>query len=349
MLTKLLNVFCITMFSAFLLLNPSLFANDDVLYQIVKAERDVGYVGVRVKTYRSRTTEELVIRESSDASYRKTISIVGEQKSIDQDRPRGQNRVDRENGRDGRRRSRESRWERERSQFSSSEIKLIAENYALEHIPWGEKIAGHETDILIIKPKFEGRPTKYIYFARKNNVILKVQDLDAAGVLRRMFVYTRISFDPDSVKEKLESLTDEIDGNGSRGDTQRNNIISIDDAHKILKKKPILPKYLPAGFKLQRISKHEYRGNHPIRLRFTDGLLDFSIFEMIGKLSSRDEEDRGRIEIQIGEVSVRKHSRGPTHAFSWSNEGIHFFLSGPIPAIEMQKIVESTILQPQQK
>lgn len=333
------------MLGAFLSLNPCLFADIDVLQQIVEAERDVGYVGVRVNTYRTRIMEEVVIHESSEDSYRKIISILGEQKSIDEDRPRDQNQGDRERGRDGRRRGRDHRWERERSQFSTSEIKLIAENYVLEHSLWGKEIAGHKTDKLIIKPKFEGRPTKYIYFARKNNVILKVEDLDAAGVLRGIYIYTRISFDPDIVKERLESLIAEIDGNGIRGETRRNNLISIDDAHKILKKKPILPKYLPPGFKLQRISKHEYRGNHPIRIRFTDGLLDFSIFEMSGKLSSRDEneEGRGRTEIQIGEVSVRKHSRGPTHAFSWSNEGIHFFLSGPIPASEMQKIVESTI------
>lgn len=306
-------------------------ADIDILKEIVEAEHELSYVGVRLRTNDSRTVEEVVIHKSKADTYHKIISILGEEKSID-----GENRSERR-GEDRRRgRDRKERWERQRSQFSISEINLIAENYDLEHKQWGEKIAGYKTDILIIKPKFEGRPTKYIYFAHNNHLILKVQDLDAASVLRGMFVYTRISFDPDTVSKKWSEFSKEI-----RVRPRTFDVISIDDANKILKKKLIQPTYLPSGFQLQRVYEHSYRGRHPVRLKYTDGLLDFSIFETLKQDNSDDRDHRGWTEIVVGDSKVFKHSRGPTNAYSWSNKGISFFLAGPIPSTEMEKIVES--------
>ncbi len=311
----------------------TLSADIDILKGIVEAEHELSYVGVRLRTNDSRTVEEVVIHENGADTYRKIISILGKEKPIDED-----NRPERRGGDRRRGRDREERWERQRSQFSISEIKLIAENYELEHKQWGEKIAGYKTDILIIKPKFEGRPTKYIYFAHKNRLILKLEDLDAASVLRGMFVYTRISFDPDTVSKKWSEFSEEI-----RVRPRTYDVISIDDANKILKKKLIQPTYLPSGFQLQRVYKHSYRGRHPVRLKYTDGLLDFNIFETLKQDKSDDRDHRGWTEIVVGDSTVFKHSRGSTNAYSWSNKDIRFFLAGPIPSIEMEKIVESIL------
>ena len=202
----------------------------------------------------------------------------------------------------------------------------------------------NETDLLIIKPKFEWRPTKYIYFARKNGVILRVEDLDPAGVLREMFVYTRISFDPKIVDTKWKILRDQIKPEPRR----ELPVITLAEAEKILKTKPIQPKYLPPGFQLQNVNRLQYRGSHPIRLKYTDGLLGFSIFETTGKLSNRSDRERGTA-IKIGDKTVRKYQDDPNHAFRWSSEGIHFVLYGPIPTTEMQKVVESIILKAKKK
>ena len=79
------------------------------------------------------------------------------------------------------------------------------------HRPSDEKIAGHETDILIISPKFEGKPNKaYILCPRKRNYLTSRRPLDAEGILRDMFVYTRISFDPETVKHKWKAFEKEI-------------------------------------------------------------------------------------------------------------------------------------------
>ncbi len=351
MLTKPLRACCFLTLIIFLLAVNYLFADVATLKRIAEVERNVAYVGLRLKTFTTsngaRTMEEIVIHKSAEFSYRKVESVIGEQRSFNEENRRERNQDDsnRDRERDDRRRSREFRWERQRSQFSTKEIELIAQNYELEHRRWGEKIAGHETDLLIIKPKQAGRPTKHIYFARKNNVILRVEDLDAAGVLRNMFVYTRISFDPKAVENKWKNFQEKVKSQPRR----ELPVITLAEAEKILKTKPIEPKYLPPGFQLQNVNKLKYGEHHPIRLKYTDGLLDFSIFQSTGKLSNRSDRNRERLVVKIGDTSVRKSRREPYQAFRWSSSGIHFYLLGPLPAAELQTVVESIILKTDQK
>ncbi len=348
MRTKLLYVFCLLKV-AILLLAANSFCDDvATLKRIAKAEQDVSYVGLRLRTYSSargaRTMEEIVIHKTVKDSYSKVESVVGEQRSINEENNNERRRGDRNGDRNDRRRPREFRWERQRSQISQKQIKFIAQNYELERRHWGEKIAGHETDLLIINPKHAGRPTKHIYFARKNGVILRVEDLDAAGVLRRMFVYTRISFEPEAVKKKWESFREKI----KLEPWHPRPTISLADAEKILKKKPIQPQYLPPGFQLQSMHKRQFGGNH-VQLKYTDGLLDFSIFETTDKIKRREDRNRGETVIQIGGVSVRKNQRGPTYTYGWSSAGINFFVLCEIPAPEIEEVIESIIRKTGQK
>ncbi|MDE0634739.1 MAG: hypothetical protein OXI43_02645 [Candidatus Poribacteria bacterium] len=348
MQTKSLYVFSLLTAAIFLLAADSLFADIATLKRIAEAERDVSYVGLRLRTYSSsrgaRTMEEIVIHKTAENSYSKVESVVGEQRPANEENNRERRQDDGNEDRNDRRRPREFRWERQRSQFSPKQIKLIAQNYELERRHWGEKIAGYETDLLIIKPKHAGRPTKFIYFARKNSVFLRVEDLDAAGVLRRMFVYTRISFEPDTVKKKWESFKEENKPEPLRP----RPAITLVDAEKILKKKPIQPTYLPPGFQLQSVHKRHFGGNH-VQLKYTDGMLDFNIFQTTDKITRREGRNRGETEIQVSGVSVRKNQRGSTHTYGWSSTDTHFFLLSEIPDKEIEKVVKSIIQQAVQK
>ncbi len=356
MLTKPISVFCYFTLIVFVLSSSYLFADVDTLKRIAEAESDVRYVGLRLKTLStsrgSRTMEEIVIHRTAEDSYRKVVSIVGAPKSITEGN--GVENKEADGDKDTRsRRSREFRWERQRSQFSVKAIELIAQNYELDLRHWGEKIAGHETDLLLIKPKHPGRPTKHIYFSRKNGVILRVEDLDAAGILRDMFVYTRISFDPKTLETKWKNLKAEIKPQPWHNRPK----ITFAEAEKILKKKPIQPTYLPPGFQLSGLYKLQIRDNRPIRLKYTDGLLDFSIYETTDEVrsdntnrpSNRGDRNREVPVIKIGETSVRKYQRGPDNGFGWKSHGVNFFISGPIPHSELQKVVESIILKNDKK
>ena len=338
----------------FLFLVPhTLFADTRTLERIAAAEREVNYVGVRLKTFISsrgpRTFEELIIHKSPDLPYATELSVVGERKSFEGSR--GENRRDnrrkdsnKKRRGNGEKTREQNRWRQDRTLFSQKEVELIAQNYNLEKSASTEKIANYEIDILTITPKFAGRPTHRIFFARENGVILRGESLDAEGVLRAMFVYTRISFDPEAVERKWKTLEKEI-----KLEPQRSYSISLAEGKKILKTEPIQPQYLPPGFRLQNVHSIKDKKN-TIHLIYTDGLLAFSIFETTDKRARRGSETRrGSDVIELEGTRVHKHQRGPTHAFSWSSADIHFFLFGAMPASEMQKVVASIIHKAKKK
>ena len=254
---------CISVLASLLWMPQILFADISTLERIAEAEHKVSYVGLRLKTFSSsrgtRTFEEVVIHKSVDASYRKVVSVVGERQSSEDSRDRNERRNDNrqrdnnENRRDRRERNRDrNEWRQVRSQFSKKEIELIAENYNLEESVSTEKTANYETNILTITPKFAGRPTKRIFFARGNGVILRVEDLDAEGVLREMFVYNRISFDPETVERKWKVFEKDI-----KPRPPRSHSISIAEGEKILEIEPIQPEYLPPGVSAGGCSQHK--------------------------------------------------------------------------------------------
>ena len=346
-----LFLFCSAILAVLWCVPHTLFADTSTLKRIVEAESEVSFVGVRLKTFvwsrGPKTFEELVIRKDSDISYGKELSVVGERKSFNgshgnehrsenrRDNNRRRNRA--ENHRNDRaRESEHNKWRKVRSLFSKAEIELIAQNYTLEKTSSTEKIANYETDILTITPKFAGRGTHRIFFARENGVILRAEVLDAEGVLRAMFVYTRISFDPEAVERKWESFEKEI-----KLEPPSSYSISLAEAEKILKTEPIQPEYLPPGFQLQVVHSIKDRKN-TIHLIYTDGLLGFSIFETTDKRTRRGSRHTEEPKV-INGTSVYIHRRGPTYAFSWSGADIHFFLFGAMPATEMEKVVESII------
>ena len=343
-----LSLLCSSVLTFLLCVLPTLFADTDTLERIAEAEREVNYVGVRLKTFISprgtRSFEEFVIHKSPDVFYGKEISAVGERKSFEGSRGNESRRENRrrdhdENRRNGRDRGHEhTKWRQHKSLFSKKKIALIAQNYNLEKSSFTEAIANYETDILTITPKFANRPTSRIFFARENGTILRVEMLDAEGVLRAMLVYTRINFDPETVERKWQAFQKEI-----KLEPQRIHSISIAEGEKVLNVKPVQPEYLPPGFQLQDVQSIKGREN-TIHLSYTDGLLDFSIFETTDKRVLRDSgRRRGSDTIEIDGTRVHKHRRGPTYAFSWSNQDIGFFLFGDMPASEMQKVVESII------
>ena len=339
-----LSLLCSTILTFLLSVPQTLFADTQTLERIAKAEREVSYVGVRLKTFISprgtKTFEELVIHKSPDIFYAKELSEVGAPKQLEDSRGDRDHRDNRRRDRgENRRNSRERqvRWQQVKYQFSEKEVQLIAQNYNLEKSSSTEKIANYETDILTITPKFANRPTKRIFFVRENGAILRVEVLDAESVLRAMSVYTRISFDPEAVERKWTVFEKQI-----KPEPQRSFPISLDEAEKILEMKPIQPAYLPPGFQLQDVHNIKDRKN-TIHLIYADGLLGFSIFETTNQHAHRNDRRRGSDVVEIEGTRVLKHQRGPTHAFSWSSEDIHFFLFGAMPPTEMEQVVKSMI------
>ena len=351
-----LSLLCSPVLVFFLCAPYTLSADTSTLERIVEAEYEVSYVGVRLQTFISergtRTLEELVIHKTPDIFYKTELSAVGKRKAFNgsrgDERPSESRRENRrrdrdENRRNGRERIHEQReWQQIKRLISKKDIELIAQNYNLEETSSTEKIANYETDILTITPKFVSRPTKRIFFARENGVILRVEALDPEGVLRAMLVYTRISFDPETVERKWQVFQKEM-----KLEPQHTHSISLAEGEKILKTKPIQPTRLPPGFQLRDV--HSIQGKErTIHLIYTDGVLRFSIFETTKKHRHRGSRHKEESTVIDG-TRVHTRQRGPTHAFSWSSADIHFFMFGAMSRTEMEKVVESIIHKAKEK
>lgn len=337
---KYLNLICLLTLTFCFWPASAPVADVATLCRIAAAQRDVSYVGVRLKTRGTargtKTMEELVIHKSAEDSYRKVLSIVGEKQPAEREHKRdADNRTRRRRGRERGKGREFSRWERNRSQFSQKEIELITENYHLKVEDRGEKTLGHETLLLMIEPKLPQRPSKYITFARKNGVILEVKDMDSEGTLREMFAYTRLSFEPEVVQAQWQKYQGEI-----HVPPRRSQPITHEEASRLLNDKLVQPAYLPTGFQLLEL--RSIKEKRAIHLTYTDGLLGFSIFETAG---SRMRGERRGEKIHLHGTDVYKHERGHEDVFIWSHADIVFFLYGAVPSSEKLKVVASIVKQ----
>jgi len=225
---------------------------------------------------------------------------------------------------------------------SQKEVELPGQNYTFNSVP-ADSIAGQETDLVTISPRFEARPTKRLYIARATGVILRIEDFAPDGHLRFMSVYTQISFEEEAVKQKLtEWHRDEKSPAEKR--RRRSQPITLDEAKAVLGDKLIEPTYLPPGFQLLETRYFKHRSD-TVYLRYTDGMLTFTVFESKRRQgNNRNGERRGVEHLQIQGTDTRHEKRGPTHILQWSISDLNFTVMGELHQDELIKVTESLIL-----
>ena len=225
---------------------------------------------------------------------------------------------------------------------SQKEVELLAQNYTFDSVP-ADPIAGQETDLLTISPRFEARPTKRLYLARDTGVILRIEDFDADGNLRFMSVYTQINFEEEAIRQKLAEWRRDEKSPAERR-RRRSQPIALDEAKTVLGDKLIEPTYLPPGFQLLETRYFKHRSD-TVYLRYTDGMLTFTVFESKRKQgNNRNGERKGVEHLQIQGTDTRHEKRGPTHILQWSISDLNFTVMGELHQDELIKVAESLIL-----
>ena len=338
----------------------------EVLQRIIKAELKVSYVGTRLIVMNSPdgtiVREEIVIHQPPRIHAVNVLSILGDARSSrPRDAEHGKDsagpqalpqpgRVDKQ--REGKRSTRRRAWpwRKRLATLASNEIELLAQNYAVDLAP-ADAIAGHEADLLTISPRFDGRPTKRLYLSHRNGIILRIEDLDSDGNRHFTAVYTQISFDKAEVQKKL-ALWQRDEELKPKGQRRRSQPISLADAKQVLDNRLVQPTYLPPGFQLLEVRYVKGHGEM-VYLRYTDGLVTFSLFETKGKsfLRSRGPWGRDKVSSVIKEYSgipVRLNYRQQTHILRWSVSGVDFALVGNPGQSELIKVAESAILTTQE-
>ena len=326
-----------------------------ILKRIMNAEEKVAYVGARMIVMNtSRGTiarEETVIHQPPDIHAVVVLPILEDGRSrrlSNQESHKDSERNRRSGRRDDRRGDRRSfSLDRKRMAIpSQKEVELLAQNYIFDSVP-ADPIAGQETDLVTISPRFEARPTKRLYLARNTGVILRIEDFDAYGNLRFMSVYTQISFEEEAIQQKLaEWHRDEKSPAEKR--RRRSQPITLDKAKMVLKDKLIEPSYLPPGFQLLETRYFKHRSD-TVYLRYTDGMLTFTVFESKSKQERNRADKREDVQhIQIQGTAARHEKRGPTHILQWSISDLNFTVMGEIHQDELIKVAESLILTAKQ-
>ena len=151
--------------------------------------------------------EEAVLHQPPEIHAVTVLSILEDGRSLKlNDRePRKDNEANRRNGRRDERRGNRRRFPLDRRPMAAlpqKAVELLAQNYIFDSTP-ADPIAGQKTDLVTISPRFETRPTKRLYLARDTGVILRIEDLDSDGNLRFMSVYTYISFEEETIQQRL--------------------------------------------------------------------------------------------------------------------------------------------------
>lgn len=324
--------------------NPPAF--DEIFSRITKAERDVGYVGVCLKISnipsQSYVREELVIHQPPDIHY---VKILDSSENIGQlglEAGKTQRKDKNRSGPSGDR----IRSSSGRMKFiSPKEMALLQRNYVLEYSPANE-IAGQKADRLTIVPRFEGRPAKRLWIARDNGIILRVEDLDGTGNLRSLSMYTQISFQPEMIQQKLAEVQFEKKSRSRKKSRWRSERVSLPEAQKAFEGQLVLPTHLPQGFQLRKVTLMKQRCGSTVYLRYTDGLIEFSLFE--SKMShsgkprgSGDKKQINTDKIHGTPVQITAYQKTPI--LKWSKSNVDFTLIGGLSQSEMKKVAASLI------
>ncbi len=322
-----------------------------ILKRIMSAEEKVAYVGTRMIVMNtSRGTiarEEAVIHQPPEIHAVTVLPILEDGRSrrlSNQEPHKGSERNWREGRRDNRRgdRRRFSLDRKRMASLSQKEVELLAQNYIFDSVP-ADPIVGRETDLVTVSPRFEARPTKRLYLARDTGIILRIEDFDAYGNLRFMSVYTQISFEEEAIQQKLAEWHR---GEKSPAEKRhrRSQPITLDEAKAVLGDKLIEPTYLPPGFQLLETRYFKHRSD-TVYLRYTDGMLTFTVFESKrSQGNNRNGERRGVEHLQIQGTDTRHEKRGPTHILQWSISNLNFTVMGELHQDELIKVAESLIL-----
>jgi hypothetical protein len=353
--------------------NDSLDLASEIFQRLKSAEHEVSYVGKRLLISWTHdgcsAREELVVHQPPSIHLIKMVAPLYERS-----RPKSRGGW-RKRGRAGSKSEAPIRRHFEGKAFfrpphkiverlSQNNSELLVQNYTVQYHTTEEKIAGYKTNLLTIapRPEIEDRPTKRIWIAENKGVILRIEHLDAKENLRFLSVYTQISFQPEKIQEELAEFQSKK--KFKPDDSQRRGkSISLSDAQKALDNRLVLPAYLPPGFKLQQITQIEFgpkramslRAPRPtVHLRYTDGLMEFSLFE--SKRKSRRKQrgvqtfSGGGVKImQFDGTPVEIMNRHQTLILKWFQGEVNFALISELHQPEIIRIAKSLILDAEQQ
>jgi negative regulator of sigma E activity len=324
----------------------------EILQRLPIAENEVSYVGKELSMTWSRgvcrAREQLVVHQAASTHFIK--QLVPAEKPEPGDRRRQRQRDDQRNPATPGPRPFHNRLSEKKT------LDLLLKNYNVQIPASDDEIAGYETYLLTITPRFEGRPSKRIWVAKDKGIILRSEDLDSKGEIRSLSVYTQISFQTEEVQKKVSDL--ELPVNSPNDSGKLAETLSLSKAQRKFKRRLILPTILPHGFELEQVMLLENLPKPAVHLLYTDGLTSLSLFESKDTRFQeppqargpdrprRDGERRGGPETKrIGGASVQifELPERQVRIYRWRQDDLGLTLIGDLSPPEMVRTVGSII------
>lgn len=231
--------------------------------------------------------------------------------------------------------------------FSRGDISLLLSNY--EVISKGmEKTAGRQTQIIQLKPRHTGNPSKRLWVDIETFMPLKREYYNSDGMLKTRSFYTKINYD---ARIKSGNLSPPEDWQVIKP-PQKIRKFSKKQISETTDFDIVEPKYVPAGYVLDgfyRFQPPPPRRGKGVHIRYVDGLNSISVFEV---LPHRFRHGMGRIRgFFRGHGRERKHRQDKPRCKMLDNHkgkairitkgDLNVVIIGDMAESELQKVADS--------
>ncbi|MCP4727701.1 MAG: hypothetical protein GY863_21860 [bacterium] len=172
----------------------------------------------------------------------------------------------------------------------SDDVYLLKRNYDFIFLRT-EKFGDYVTDVVKVVSKYRDRDWLQMWVGAENGFIFRLERYDSNDIKIYQEYVENIVLNPE-IDTKLFEISKENTASTSRR-SDRAYFNNLADLRAIWKKTVLVPKFIPSGFILDRISTFEgptSTGDRSkyIQLHYTDGLSRISLFQRVAKGEKQD-------------------------------------------------------------
>jgi len=210
-------------------------------------------------------------------------------------------------------------------------LNLVFASYNITQLP-DEDIAGRETYVLSLTPKYSGNPGLKIWIDKKTFLVLKQERYNSEGKLVVSSAFTEIHFGKRISPEELNGMPKSLE---KRELPSRRIIYNLQKLREEIKFPLSFPGYLPAGYNFQEAIL--LNDGRRVALTYTNGLGTIVFFQS----PAVNIKIRGHREIFFKKKLGQLQSSIGAKTLVWTGEKKTFVLIADISEEELAKIAES--------
>lgn len=210
-------------------------------------------------------------------------------------------------------------------------LNLLFTSYNISQLP-DECVAGRETYVLFLAPKYSGNPGLKMWIDKKTFLILKQERYNSEGKLIISSAFTEIHFERKVSQEELNGIPKSVE---KKEFPSRRIIYNLQKLKEETKFPLSFPEYLPAGYNFR--GAISLGNGKTVVLTYTNGLETIVFFQS----PAVNVRTRGDHKIFFRKKLGQLESRVGAKTLVWTEKGKTFVLIADISEAELAKMAES--------